>query len=103
MVLLNFLLAIIVDAFSVVKDNTSESTGLHEEIAQIMREKWRALLGRMLNVHYIPSNRLSALLQHWAGTDPELNKAKKKAAEEDHTKRIKVCQQCCLDCMCQTW
>ena len=89
MVLLNFLLAIIVDAFSVVKDNTSESTGLHEEIAQMMREKWRAMLGRMLNVHYIPSSRLSALLKHWAGNDSDGPKAKA-ATEDDQTKRIKV-------------
>lgn len=89
MVLLNFLLAIIVDAFSMVKDNTSESTGLHEEIAQMMREKWRAMLGRMLNVHYIPSSRLSALLKHWAGSDSDGPKAKA-TAEEDQTKRIKV-------------
>ena len=88
MVLLNFLLAIIVDAFSVVKDNTSESTGLHEEIAQMMREKWRAMLGRMLNVHYIPSKRLLALLKHWAGRDDE-PKAKKVAAA-DKEKKIKA-------------
>ena len=89
MVLLNFLLAIIVDAFSVVKDNTSESTGLHEEIGQMMREKWRAMLGRMLNVHYIPSSRLSALLKHWAGNDSDGPKTAV-AEVEDQSKRIKV-------------
>jgi hypothetical protein len=92
MVLLNFLLAIIVDAFSVVKDNTSESTGLHEELGQMMREKWRAMLGRMLNVHYIPSNRLSTLLKHWAGSDMDAAKSKE-AAVEDQQKRIKVWDQ----------
>lgn len=88
MVLLNFLLAIIVDAFSVVKDNTAESTGLHEELGQMMREKWRAMLGRMLNVHYIPSHRLSALLKHWAGTD--LEEAKTKPSDDKVQKKIKV-------------
>ena len=92
MVLLNFLLAIIVDAFSVVKDNTSESTGLHEELGQMMREKWRAMLGRMLNVHYIPSHRLSALLKHWAGTD--LEEAKAKPADDKVQKKIKVLKYC---------
>ena len=89
MVLLNFLLAIIVDAFSVVKDNTSESTGLHEELGQMMREKWRAMLGRMLNIHFIPSNRLSALLKHWAGHDTDTDKSKELAID-DQPKRIKV-------------
>lgn len=88
-VLLNFLLAIIVDAFSVVKDNTSESTGLHEELAQMAREKWRAVLGRMLNVHYIPSSRLSTLLKHWAGSDLDELKTRKAAGDEAQ-KRIKV-------------
>jgi Polycystin cation channel len=93
MVLLNFLLAIIVDAFSVVKDNTSESTGLHEELGQMAREKWRAMLGSMLNVHYIPSHRLSALLKHWAGSDLEEAKAKK-PEEETCQKKIRVCCTC---------
>ena len=88
-VLLNFLLAIIVDAFSVVKDNTSESTGLHEELAQMAREKWRAVLGRMLNVHYIPSSRLSTLLKHWAGSDLDELKTRKAAGDEAQ-KRIKA-------------
>lgn len=71
-----------------MQDNTSESTGLHEELGQMMREKWRAMLGRMLNVHYIPSSRLSNLLKHWAGTDLQEAKAR---VPEDHTKkRIKV-------------
>lgn len=82
MVLLNFLLAIIVDAFSVVKENTSESTGLHVELSQMMREKWRAMLGRMLNVHYIPANRLGALLKQWAGADREEEEQKKLNAQE---------------------
>ncbi len=34
MVLLNFLLAIIVDAFSVVKEKTHENIGVHSELAQ---------------------------------------------------------------------
>jgi hypothetical protein len=54
----------------------------------MMREQWRAILGRMLNVHYIPSSRLSNLLRHWAGTDLQEAKAR---IPEDHTKKkIKV-------------
>jgi hypothetical protein len=89
MVLLNFLLAIIVDAFSVVKDNTSESTGIHEELAQMAHEKWRAMLGRLLNVHYIPASRVRALLKYWAGSDLDELKAKEKL-NVDNQKRIKV-------------
>ena len=76
-----------------MQDNTSESTGLHEEIGQMMREKWRAMLGRMLNVHYIPSNKLSNLLKHWAGTD--LQEAKTRIYEDHTRKKIKVlCPVC---------
>lgn len=89
MVLLNFLLAIIVDAFSVVKENTSESTGLHEELSQMAREKWRSLLGSLLNVHYIPSKRLSTLLKLWAGSELEETRAKK-PHEDAGQKRIRV-------------
>jgi hypothetical protein len=89
MVLLNFLLAIIVDAFSVVKDNTSESVGIHEELAQMVHEKWRSMLGRMLNVHYLPTSRVSALLKHWAGSDLADLKAKQSSNDKGQ-KRIKV-------------
>lgn len=46
------------------------------------------MLGRMLNVHYIPSNRLSNLLKHWAGTD--LQEAKARIPEDHAKKKIKV-------------
>ena len=89
MVLLNFLLAIIVDAFSVVKDTTSESTGLHEELGQIVREKWRAMLGSILNVHYIPAHRIGALLKQWAGPDSDAD-ALKDGDEANTKKFVKV-------------
>ena len=57
-----------------------------------MREKWRAMLGRMLNVHYIPSSRLSNLLKHWAGTD--LQETKAKVPEDQIRKKIKVLFPC---------
>ena len=44
MVLLNFLLAIIVDAFSEVKEKTHETVGMHTELAHLLRDKWRSLL-----------------------------------------------------------
>lgn len=46
------------------------------------------MLGRMLNVHYIPSSRLSNLLKHWAGTD--LQETKAKVPEDQIRKKIRV-------------
>lgn len=45
MVLLNFLLAIIVDAFSEIKEKTKETVGMHTELARLVLDKWRAMKG----------------------------------------------------------
>mmetsp|Transcript_27128 Transcript_27128/g.48350 ORF Transcript_27128/g.48350 Transcript_27128/m.48350 type:complete len:1606 (-) Transcript_27128:382-5199(-) len=67
MVLLNFLLAIIVDAFSEVKENTTEQTGLHTEVGQMLREKWRSVTSCFTRGQHIPDRRLGQLLKQWGG------------------------------------
>eukprot|EP00887_Chlorella_sp_A99_P002467 scaffold10.g2467.t1 len=42
LVLLNFLLAIVVDAFSCVKERTTDTTGIHTELSQILSHLWTA-------------------------------------------------------------
>jgi hypothetical protein len=87
MVLLNFLLAIIVDAFSEVKENTQETTGLHTELGQIMRDKWRSLLGACTG-NYISDKKLGLLLKQWAG---QAGPAEEETLVEDATeKKLKV-------------
>ncbi|KAG2493793.1 hypothetical protein HYH03_008013 [Edaphochlamys debaryana] len=70
MVLLNFLLAIIVDAFSEVKEKTHETVGIHTELFTLLRDKWRSLLGRC-SPHYISDSKLGELLRQWAGEGEE--------------------------------
>lgn len=69
MVLLNFLLAIIVDAFSEVKENTTEQTGLHTEVGQMIAEKWRSVMSCFGRGQHIPDRRLGQLLKQWGGDD----------------------------------
>lgn len=83
MVLLNFLLAIIVDAFSEVKEKTHETVGIHTELFQLMRDKWRSLLGSF-SPNYISDAKLGDLLRQWAGEgddkddSPEVREEKRK-------------------------
>ncbi|KAK9819873.1 hypothetical protein WJX72_003501 [[Myrmecia] bisecta] len=90
MVLLNFLLAIIVDAFSEVKENTSETTGLHTEVGQMVREKWRSLTAGCLNSNYVPDKRLGQLLRQWGGEDDHEQSNKLAANRENAEKKLKV-------------
>eukprot|EP00873_Tetraselmis_striata_P015466 jgi/Tetstr1/435730/TSEL_024629.t1 len=75
MVLLNFLLAIIVDAFSEVKENTTEQTGLHTEVGQLLREKWRSVTSCFSRGQHIPDRRLGQLLKQWGGDEDGENAA----------------------------
>jgi len=70
MVLLNFLLAIIVDAFSEVKEKTHETVGIHTELYQLLRDKWRSLMGRCSS-NYISDAKLGQLLKQWAGEEED--------------------------------
>ncbi|EFJ46305.1 hypothetical protein VOLCADRAFT_93448 [Volvox carteri f. nagariensis] len=68
MVLLNFLLAIIVDAFSEVKEKTQETVGIHTELFTLLRDKWRSMMGRCSS-NYISDAKLGDLLRQWAGEE----------------------------------
>ena len=95
MVLLNFLLAIIVDAFSEVKASTSETVGLHTEVINLLADRARVWFGRYFNVHHIPEGRLAALLRQWAslkgGEDEEKTGGKEDDDGDEGDKKIKVC------------
>lgn len=60
MVLLNFLLAIIVDAFSEVKEQTQETVGIHTELYQLGREKVHSIMS-LIRPNYISDTRVSGL------------------------------------------
>uniref|UniRef100_A0A061RIA9 Polycystin cation channel family n=1 Tax=Tetraselmis sp. GSL018 TaxID=582737 RepID=A0A061RIA9_9CHLO len=71
MVLLNFLLAIIVDAFSEVKENTTEHTGMHTDLGQMLSEKWRSVTACFGRSQHISDRRLGQLLKQWGGADED--------------------------------
>ncbi len=92
MVLLNFLLAIIVDAFSEVKGDTAEKVGLHTELARLAAAKWRALVGRLGRGH-ISDRRLGLLLRSWAGEGAGAGEGEEREGEgggEGREKTVKV-------------
>lgn len=57
MVLLNFLLAIIVDAFSEVKEQTHETVGIHTELYQLGKEKLHSIMS-MVRPNYISDSKV---------------------------------------------
>uniref|UniRef100_A0A6S8IGD5 Polycystin cation channel PKD1/PKD2 domain-containing protein n=1 Tax=Dunaliella tertiolecta TaxID=3047 RepID=A0A6S8IGD5_DUNTE len=65
MVLLNFLLAIIVDAFSEVKEQTHETVGIHTELYQLGREKLHSIMS-LVRPNYIADTKVEAMLKQWA-------------------------------------
>ncbi|GBF96992.1 polycystin cation channel family [Raphidocelis subcapitata] len=68
LVLLNFLLAIIVDAFAEVKERTHESTGIHTELARLAADYWRAVASRLPGGPPRAGRaKLEALLRGWGG------------------------------------
>lgn len=87
LVLLNFLLAIIVDAFSVVKETTSETTGMPEEIFTMMKMKWRNLKGRILDRRFIPYEKLGAVLRNYSNP---IQDNKTNTSSTLHTKTLRV-------------
>jgi hypothetical protein len=86
MVLLNFLLAIIVDAFSEVKEKTHETVGVHTELYMMGRDKLRSLMG-MCSSNYISDNQLGTLLRQWAGED---GKGKEDKGEKEVAKLLTI-------------
>ena len=85
MVLLNFLLAIIVDAFSEVKENTTEQTGLHTEVGQMIAEKWRSVTACFGRGQHIPDRRLGQLLKQWGGDDDDSDNE-----DDDNEKHLRL-------------
>ncbi|KAL6749264.1 hypothetical protein V8C86DRAFT_2852326 [Haematococcus lacustris] len=86
MVLLNFLLAIIVDAFSEVKEKTHETVGIHTELWQLGRDKWRSMMG-LCSTNYISDDKLGNLLKQWAGDGDD---AERKEAQADVQKLLTI-------------
>ena len=70
LVLLNFLLAIIVDAFCAVKEATKETTGIHVELARLLGDRWRRLTGAWSG-RYVGAATLDAIMREWGGVQEE--------------------------------
>lgn len=50
----------------------SLSAGLHTEVAQMVREKWRSLMAGCMSTNYIPDKRLGQLLREWGGDEDDI-------------------------------
>ena len=46
------------------------SAGLHTELAQMVRERWRSALAGCFHTAYVPDRRLGQLLKQWGGDEP---------------------------------
>lgn len=69
MILLNFLIAIIVDAFSEVKATLSNEKSMYEEIGHIFKQKYIALGARFWakgNEEYVTEDKVETQLRKWA-------------------------------------
>ncbi|DBA98130.1 TPA: hypothetical protein ACH3X1_014749 [Trebouxia sp. C0004] len=64
--------------------------GLHTEVGQMVREKWRSMLASCCHgTSYVPDKRLGQLLQQWGGDDEErVGQAEKEGGERE--RRLKV-------------
>jgi hypothetical protein len=68
----------------------SGCAGLHTEVGQMVREKWRSMLASCCHgTSYVPDKRLGQLLQQWGGDDEEgVGQAEKEGGERE--RRLKV-------------
>ena len=71
MILFNFLLAIICDAFGEVKANASEAVSVTAEIGPMLRDKWRSVWRPLFYRDHIPEERVRRQLRIWKGEDPD--------------------------------
>mmetsp|Transcript_39231 Transcript_39231/g.47511 ORF Transcript_39231/g.47511 Transcript_39231/m.47511 type:complete len:1596 (-) Transcript_39231:688-5475(-) len=72
MILLNFLLAIIVDAYAEIKEAAHETVSVPAEVYPMMREKWRTLMkSKYLYKSHIPEERIRKSLKVLAGRGNE--------------------------------
>ena len=46
------------------------SAGLHTELAQMVRERWRSAIAGCFHTAYVPDRRLGQLLKQWGGDEP---------------------------------
>ena len=86
MILLNFLLAIIVDAFSEVKATLSNEKSMYEEIAHIFREKYIAVGARLWakgSKQYVTEDRVEMQLRKWAKASKEIEDEEEEEEEEE--------------------
>jgi hypothetical protein len=70
MILFNFLLAIICDAFGEVKANASESVSVTTELGPMLRDSWRTTFKSFYRNH-VPEDRVRRQLKIWKGENPD--------------------------------
>jgi hypothetical protein len=89
MILFNFLLAIICDAFGEVKANASESVSVVTELVPMMQDTWRTVFQKMRLGYdsHIPESRVRRQLRIWKGEDPD--EEEEEEIEEDDEKVFK--------------
>ena len=73
---------------TVLKQRTG--SGLHTEVGQMVREKWRSMLASCCHgSDYVPDKRLGQLLKQWGGDEEEgVHLAEKDAVDKE--RRLKV-------------
>ena len=72
MILLNFLLAIIVDAYAEIKEEAHETVSVPAEVVPMLKEKWRSSLkNKYWYTNHIPEERIRRSLKVLAGRGDE--------------------------------
>ena len=86
MILLNFLLAIIVDAFSEVKATLSNEKSMYAEISHIFKEKYIALGAATWargDKEFVTEDRVETQLRKWAKASKEIEDEEEEVKEEE--------------------
>lgn len=81
MILFNFLLAIICDAFGEVKANAAESVSVVTELVPMLRDSWRTMFKGWLYKQHVPEARVRRQLRIWKGENPD--EEEEEAFDED--------------------
>jgi hypothetical protein len=84
LILLNFLLAIICDAFGEVKGSASEATSVIEEVVPMLAEYYRSFVDK----NHIPESQILRQLKIWNGLEPDA--ADKEEEEEEPEKVVRL-------------
>jgi len=72
MILLNFLLAIIVDAYGEIKEESHDHVSVHQEVIPMIQEKWKTLTkSKYFYRKHIPEDRIRKSLKVLAGRGDE--------------------------------